>query len=121
MDLVTPRQQQSLVEVHEEAHLVHRTLPVLGAERVDGEIADAGVAGAPDDIHQGLLARRVAFGARQPPALGPPAVAVHHDRHVTGQATRVEVGELHRCTVPAGALSARHRPVVSDGSVSGDG
>ena len=47
-----------------------------------------GVVGAPDGVHQGLLARGVAVGAGQAAPLGPTSVAVHHDRDVTRDARR---------------------------------
>ena len=56
--------------------------PVLGGEGVRGDRLHPDLDRALDDVEQGGLALLVALGARQPPLLGPAAVAVHDDRDV---------------------------------------
>ncbi len=82
IQLVASRDEQALVEVHEEAHLVERAPPVLGRERVDGEPLEADLERALDRVEQRFLAGGMALGALQAPTLRPPSVAVHHDRNV---------------------------------------
>jgi hypothetical protein len=52
-------------EIHERAHLVVRPRPVLGRERVDGELGDLAVERAFDDVAQGLGAGAVPDRCRQ--------------------------------------------------------
>ena len=72
------------VEAHQEAHLVRGAPPVLGGERVRRQGADAELDGAVDDVEQRRLAGLVALGPGQAALVGPPAVAVHHQRDVLG-------------------------------------
>src|SRR3546814_1552290 len=55
VELVAAGQQQSLVEAHEEAHLVDRATPVLSGEGVDGEPSHAELQRALDGIEERLL------------------------------------------------------------------
>ena len=59
------------VEAHQEADLVGRAAPVLGGERVRGDVLHAELERALDDVEQRVLARGVAGGAGQPARLAP--------------------------------------------------
>ena len=73
------------VEAHQEPDFLGTASPVLGRERVDGQVLDAQFDRAAGDVDEDRLAHLVPLGAAQA-ALGcPPAVAVHHDRDVLGQ------------------------------------
>ena len=102
VDLVTPGEEEPLVEVHEEPDLVERPLPVLRRERVHREPANAGGVRAPDRVHERLLTGGMAVGAGQTALLGPSPVAVHDNRHMARDIGRVQVAQLHTRTVPAG-------------------
>ena len=91
VQLVAARDEQPLVEVHQEAHLVERPAPVLGRERVHRQPLEPDLERALDRVEQRLFARRVAVGALQAPALRPAAVAVHDDRDVLGSGSRAEI------------------------------
>ena len=94
MQLVPPAHEHALVEAHEVPDLVDGPLPVLGGEGVHGQPLDAQLERAFDGVEQRLLAGGVALGARQAPLLGPPAVAVHHDADVGGDAVAIDAVEL---------------------------
>ena len=100
--------EQPLVEVHEEAHLVERAAPVLGRERVHRQPRQADVERAVDGVEQGFLARGVPVGALEPALLGPAPVAVHDHRDVRRDVRR------GRGRSPSGTYP--RRPVAS-GSV----
>ncbi len=74
------------VEVHEVAHLLDRSAPVLGREREDREDLHPRGDGPVGDVDEGLLAGPVALGSRQSPTPRPAAAAVHHDGDVTRHA-----------------------------------
>ena len=63
VELVPTREQQALVELHEVAHLVDRSPPVLRGEGVDGEPTHAELEGTFDGVKERLLPRRVPLGA----------------------------------------------------------
>ena len=84
VELVAAAVQHVAVVAHEESDLVGRALPVLGRERVDGEVLHADLDGARDDVEQRRLPRLVSLDAREAAAVRPPAVAVHDDRDVLG-------------------------------------
>ncbi len=108
VQLVAAPRQNRLVEAHEVAHLVDRSAPVLGRERVHGQPAHAELERAVDGVEQSLLTRRVALGARQPSLLRPATVAVHDTRDVRGDAVRIDpfepaseiVEPSHRSNLP---------------------
>ena len=78
------------VEAHQEPDLVGRAPPVLGGERVRGDVRDAELQRALDHVEQRRLAGRVPGGAGQAARLRPPAVAVHDDRDVPRHRLRRE-------------------------------
>ena len=88
MELVLAAIEEPPVEVHEVTHLVNGATPVLGGKGEHREGLHADGERAVGGVDQGVLARAVTLGAREPPALGPTAVSVHHDRHVTGNTGR---------------------------------
>ena len=99
------------VEAHQEAHLIGRALPVLGRERIRGQIPDAEFDAALDDVEQRSLAALVAGGARQPTAGRPPTVAVHDECDVPRHQLGRDVGRpgARRMRVGCGRASAGHR------------
>jgi hypothetical protein len=74
-----------LEELEEAGHLVVGAGPVLPAERVQGEDADAAAHCVTQDRADGLDARRVAVPVAQAAAPRPSPVAVHDDGHVAWQ------------------------------------
>ena len=58
------------------------------------------IEGAAGGVEEGVLAGPVALGAGQTLLGGPPAVAVHHARHVARNAVGVEAVKLHTCKLP---------------------
>ena len=120
MQLVAAAHEQPLVEVHEEAHLVERAAPVLGRERVHGEPLEAELERALDRVEQRLLARGVPVGALEAPLLRPPAVAVHHHRHVRGDPIGVDARQVAAVRKPGRGSTvcklspAGYRVVVGD-------
>ena len=73
VEVVAAAEQQRLVEPHEEAHLVERTAPVLGGERVHRHPGEPELEPALDRVEQRLLTRGVALGALEARAAGPSA------------------------------------------------
>ncbi len=71
-------------QAHQVVHLGARPVPVLGGEGVQAEPLHPGRPGCLDGVDDGGLGRLVARRARQRTPLGPPAVAVHHARHMPG-------------------------------------
>jgi hypothetical protein len=49
-------------------------------------VADASLQGPGNNIEQSRLPRTVALNTRQALLVGPPTIAIHHQRHVFGQA-----------------------------------
>jgi hypothetical protein len=90
VQLVAPAQEEVLVEVHEIPHLVDRSTPVLGRERVHSHPLEPDVERALDGVEQGVLAGGVALGAFQAALLGPPTVAVHDDGDVAREMSEVD-------------------------------
>src|SRR5581483_10604503 len=74
-----------------------------GRERVDGHPLEPDLECALDGVEERLLTGRVTVGALEAPALGPTAVAVHHDRNVSGHAAGVEI-------VHGAQPTSRYRP-----------
>ena len=73
------------VEAHQEADLLGAAPPVLGGERVDGEVLDPDLDGSAGDVDEHRLAHLVPLGAAQAALSGPSAIAVHHHGDVLGQ------------------------------------
>ena len=73
---------------HQEIELGLRPFPVLAAEAVERQLADAEPAALLDGGADALDAAAVALDARQAALLGPAAVAVHDDGDVPRQAGR---------------------------------
>ena len=71
-----------LQQPHDLGDLAGRPAPILRREGIEGEPADAQVGGRLHNPANRLHALGVAQFARQPPALGPSAIAIHDDRHV---------------------------------------
>src|SRR4249919_1671124 len=92
MKIVAPAVDDIPVEAHQEAHLVRRTAPVLGGERVRREVFHADLNCTFDDVEERGLAGLVARGPRQAALLCPAAVAVHDDRDVAGYELGRDVG-----------------------------
>src|SRR5262249_47071696 len=78
-------------EGHEPVHLARRALPVLGRERVQGEVADAELAAHLDDRAHGVLPHPVPLEAREAALLCPAPVAVHDDGHVARQVCGIDL------------------------------
>ena len=74
--------QIALEQRHQHADFGLRPLPVLGRERVEREDLDAQPGRGLDDVAHGVDAGAMPFDARQVPARGPAAVAVHDDGDV---------------------------------------
>src|SRR5215203_4923253 len=105
VEVVAPPDEEILVEVHEEAHLVDRSSPVLRGERVDRHPLEPDVEGTFDRVEQRLLAGGVSFGALEAALLGPTAVAVHHDGDVARDPAAVEGSRGHGSNL--------HRPLLA--------
>jgi hypothetical protein len=69
---------------HQPGHLLVRPAPVLGRERVHGQLAHIQVDRVPQTGFDGVCAGLVPRKGRQSPALRPTAIAVGDDRHVSG-------------------------------------
>jgi len=74
------------VEVHECGDFVGGSSPVLGAERVEGEVSDAELSGAGEDVADARGAGFVSGGSWEASLVGPASVAVHDDGDVFGDA-----------------------------------
>jgi hypothetical protein len=77
--------QVAAQQAHQAVDLVGGTLPVLRGEGIDGEVGNPQLDRRRDGVPQGLGAASVARRARQPTGLGPAAIAVHDDRHMSGR------------------------------------
>ncbi len=77
-------------QVHQEAHLGARPLPVLIGEDEQGEVGDADLARGFDHRAYRVLAAAMALRTRKPMLARPSPVAVHHDRDVARQPLRLE-------------------------------
>jgi hypothetical protein len=109
VELVSAAQEQVLVEVHEVPDLVQRPAPVLGGEGIGGEVLHAHLERAFHGVEERLLPGGVAIGALEALALGPPPVAVHDHRDVTGDTVGVEAGD-HRWVTLVKRRRSRTRP-----------
>ena len=87
-------QQILFQQTHDGGDLLRRALPVLGGEGIHGEIVQTDLLAIGGDAAEGLCPGGVTGGAGQPPALGPPAVAVHDDGDVPGQVVKIYLGPL---------------------------
>ena len=81
-------------QVHEADDLVLRALPVLGRERVDGQIAHAHVGRAADGFAHRLDTGLMAEQAVLPPLFRPAAVAVHDDGHMLRHRRSIELRRI---------------------------
>ena len=81
-----------LQQGHEEVEFRLGALPVLAAEAVERELADAEPAAFLDGGADAVGAAGVAFDARQAALLRPAAVAVHDDGDVLRQPRGVQPG-----------------------------
>ena len=70
---------EALQQAHQVGDLLGRTAPVLGREAVDGQVADAEIAGGAHGAADRLDAAPMALEPRQPALGRPAAVAVHDD------------------------------------------
>ena len=70
---------------HQDPDFQGGALPVLFGEGEQGEIRDAQFPGQAGDDPDGLHPDHMALDAQQAAALGPAAVAVHDDGHMTGK------------------------------------
>src|SRR5262245_22214864 len=84
MQIVAPPVDDVPVEAHQKTHLVRRTAPVLGRERIRREVLHANLDRTFDDVEERGLTGLVASGPRQTALLGPAAVTIHDDRHMAG-------------------------------------
>ena len=85
VEFVAASMDHVTVEPHQPANLVGGPLPVLGGERVGGQVPHPRLHGTVDGVQQGGLTAGVAVGAGEIAFLGPATVAIHHDRDVAGQ------------------------------------
>ena len=91
-DLVALVDEILVQQRHQEVEFGLRPLPVLAAEAVERELAEAEPAAFFDGGADALHAAGVALDARQAAFLGPAAVAVHDDGDVLRHLGRVEAG-----------------------------
>jgi hypothetical protein len=84
-ELVALREQELAQEQHERVDLVLGPGPVLLAERIQREGADAEAARGADRTTHGVGPFAVPLPAREPALLGPAAVAIHDDADVAGE------------------------------------
>ena len=82
---------ETLEEAHQVGDLLGGPAPVLGGEAVQGEIADADLAGGTDGAPDGLDAAPVSLDPRQAAPRRPAAVAVHDDGDM-GREPRSRIG-----------------------------
>ncbi len=90
LELFTSPEKQRLIEIHEEAHFLQRTAPVLRGEGVDGQPLDTQFERAMNRIEQGRLACSVTVGSPQSLPLRPPAIAIHDDGHMPGNPVTID-------------------------------
>ena len=83
-------------QLHQEADLGARPVPILIGEDEQGEVGDADFACGLDHGAHGILAAAMALATRKPALARPSAVAVHHDRDVARHPRWIqrEVGEF---------------------------
>ena len=86
--------QVLLQQTHNGVHFLLGPLPVLGGKGVDRQIFDADLLAVVADLAEGLRPGGVAHGAGHAPLLGPPAVAVHDDGNVGGDAAEINLRYL---------------------------
>src|SRR5207248_6781827 len=115
VELLPPADEDVLVEVDKESHLVGRAPPVLGGEGVHGEPFHAQLEGALDRFEESVLTLFVALGAGQTPSLGPSPVAVHDAPDVGGDA--IGIDPLHADPSAARAASTSLFICVTSASV----
>ena len=72
-------------QLHQEAHLGARPLPVLIGEYEQGEVGDANLARGFDHRAHRVLAAAMALRTGKPVLARPSPVAVHHDRDMARQ------------------------------------
>ena len=80
-----PLDEELREEAHQQADLLLRAPPVLGRERVEGQLLDPQPRALAGHGAHRLGADLVSVEARLAALLGPAAVAVHDDRHGLGQ------------------------------------
>src|SRR5207302_4399111 len=107
-DLRTLFDQVMPQERHQEIQLLLRPLPVLHAQAVEGQLANAEPAtlfdGGPDTRYPAA----VSFDARQPTLLGPTAIPIHDDCDMAGQPRWIETGRgqtLQRAGIEGGSFN----------------
>ncbi len=104
-------QKIALEQRHDRRDLRLRALPVLGRERVDRQVVDAEVLAVRRDPSERLSSGLVPGGARQTAILRPAAVAVHDDRDMHGQRSRLPFSFQH--TVPSSRTQTTGRPAAA--------
>src|SRR5207244_3709643 len=72
-------------QIHQKVELAAGALPVFAAEAIQLELADPQPRTLFDNEPNALNAASMPFGAREPAAFGPAAVAVHDDGNVLRQ------------------------------------
>src|SRR5690554_2495687 len=121
VELIPAAVEHLAVEAHEEAHLVGRTLPVLGREGINAEVLDTDLDRPCDDVEEGGFASPVTLDPGQAARVRPAAVAVHDNGDMLWNGTprqcrRRQAGPVERLEVDRVGMGLAHGTHGADSS-----
>jgi len=112
-ELVSLGQEELAEELHQRVDFGSRPLPVLLAEREEGERVNARAPTSTGDATDSLAAFAMTERARQPPPFGPTPIAIHDDGDVPRNVRR-DRGHGHIAGYHAGlSASMKGRRMVA--------